>query len=72
MTQLESLIRENRDKMVAVGETGFDYYHLIRGREEKQRETQHVIFALQAQLALRLDLPLVIHTRDAAVIPLPS
>ena len=66
MTQLENLIRENRDKMVAVGETGLDYYHLTRGREEKQRETQHAFFALQAQLALRLDLPLVIHTRDAA------
>lgn len=66
MTQFENLIRENRDKMMAVGETGLDYYHLTGGREARQKETQHVFFAAQAQLALRLDLPLVIHTRDAA------
>jgi TatD DNase family protein len=66
MTQLENFIRENRDKMVAVGEAGLDYYHLTRGREDKQRETQQAFFTLQAQLALRLDLPLVIHTRNAA------
>ena len=66
MAQFENLIRENRDKMVAVGETGLDYYHVTRGREETQKQTQHVFFAAQAQLALRLDLPLVIHTRNAA------
>ena len=66
IAQFENLIRENRDKMVAVGETGLDYYHVTRGREEKQKQTQHVFFAAQAQLALRLDLPLVIHTRNAA------
>ncbi len=64
--QLEKLIRENRDKMVAVGETGLDYFHLTRGKEKSQIENQLVFFAAQAELAVRLDLPLVIHTRDAA------
>lgn len=64
--QFEMLIEANRDKVVAVGETGFDYYHLTRGREAKQKQTQRVLFSEQAKLAFRLDLPLVIHTRNAA------
>ncbi len=66
MGQFEELIRANRDKMVAVGETGLDYFHVARGKEAKQKQTQRLFFAAQAQLAVRLDLPLVIHTRDAA------
>ena len=66
MAKFEKLIRENRDKMVAVGETGLDYFHVTRGKEQFQKERQRVFFEAQAELALRLDLPLVIHTRDAA------
>ncbi len=66
MTQFAKLIGANRDKMVAVGETGFDYFHVTRGKEEQQRKTQRTFFAAQAELALKLNLPLVIHTRDAA------
>jgi TatD DNase family protein len=66
MAQFEELIRANRDKMVAVGETGFDYFHVTRGKETQQKQAQRVFFATQADLAVRLDLPLVIHTRDAA------
>jgi TatD DNase family protein len=64
--RLGMLIGANRDKMVAVGETGLDYYHLIRGKEAKQKKTQRVFFGEHANLAHRLDLPLVIHTRNAA------
>jgi TatD DNase family protein len=64
--QLGMLIGANRDKMVAVGETGLDYYHLTRSKETKQKQTQRVFFGEQANLALRLDLPLIIHTRNAA------
>ena len=65
MTQFEELIRANRDKMVAVGETGLDCFHVTRGKEAEQKKTQQRFFAEQAELALRLDLPLVVHTRDA-------
>jgi TatD DNase family protein len=65
MEQFEELIRANRDKMVAVGETGLDYFHVTRGKQAGQKETQRVFFAAQAELAVRLELPLVIHTRDA-------
>ena len=53
-------------KVIAIGECGLDLFHLPEGlsKEEilkKQKET----FALQYQLAQELDLPLVIHVREA-------
>lgn len=47
-------------RVVAVGEAGLDYYY-----EHSPRDVQRVAFAEQIALAHRLDLPLVIHTRDA-------
>jgi TatD DNase family protein len=47
-------------RVVAVGEAGLDYYY-----DHSPRETQHVAFARQIELANDLDLPLIIHTRDA-------
>jgi TatD DNase family protein len=53
--------------VVAVGETGLDYYHLTRGREAIQKRTQQAFLAAHADLARRYNLPLVIHTRNATV-----
>lgn len=64
--RLEVLARENRDKVVGIGETGLDFFHLTPGKEEAQKQAQRTFFRAQADLALRLDLPLVIHTRNAA------
>ena len=64
--RLKSFIQANRDKIVAIGETGLDYYHLTRGNEENQKRTQRAFFIAHANLAVELGLPLVIHTRDAA------
>ena len=47
-------------KVIAVGECGLDYYY-----EHSPREIQKVAFAQQIQLAHQLQLPLIIHTRDA-------
>jgi TatD DNase family protein len=46
--------------VVAVGETGLDYYY-----DHAPRSTQQEAFAAQIQLAHGHGLPLVIHTRDA-------
>jgi TatD DNase family protein len=64
--KLRTLIETNREKMVGVGETGLDYFHLTPGKEAQQKQTQKVFFCEQAKLAVELDLPLVIHTRNAA------
>ena len=52
---------ENREKIVAVGEIGLDYYW-----EEPDHEIQKKWFIRQLELARELRLPVVIHSRDAA------
>ena len=66
MERLEAHIRANRDKIVAVGECGLDHHHLTPGNEVAQKAVQRAFFSAQAALAKKLELPLVIHTRDAA------
>lgn len=56
---LEFLIKEN-SKVVAIGEIGLDYHY---GKEN--RVFQIELFEKQLSLAERLDIPVVIHTRDA-------
>jgi TatD DNase family protein len=47
-------------RVVAVGETGLDYY-----RDYSPRERQREVFAAQLALAAELDKPVVVHTRAA-------
>jgi TatD DNase family protein len=56
---LEALARST-DRVVAVGEAGFDLYY-----EHSPQPDQEIAFRAQVALAHELDLPLVIHTRDA-------
>ena len=44
----------------AVGEIGLDYHY-----DYSPREVQHAVFRAQLRLALELDRPVVIHTREA-------
>ncbi|HET9689705.1 MAG TPA: TatD family hydrolase [Acidimicrobiales bacterium] len=58
---IEPLLADpGRDRVVAVGECGLDYFY-----EHSPRQAQREAFAAQIALATRLDLALVIHTRDA-------
>ncbi len=56
---LEALARA--PGVAAIGETGLDYY-----RNRAPEEEQKAAFIAQIGLARRLDLPLIVHTRDAA------
>lgn len=47
-------------KVVAIGEIGLDYHY-----DNSPREQQRWAFAEQLQIALDMDLPIVVHTRDA-------
>ena len=47
-------------KVVAIGEIGLDYHY-----DNSPREQQRQAFAEQLQIAVDLDLPIVVHTRDA-------
>ncbi|WKB53306.1 TatD family hydrolase [Eleftheria terrae] len=55
----------SREKVVALGETGLDYYRL-NGRSVADMEWQRERFRTHIRAALALDKPLVIHTRSAS------
>ena len=54
-----------RPRVVAIGETGLDYYRLD-GRSEAEMEWQRVRFRVHIRAARAAGLPLVIHTRSAS------
>jgi len=50
----------NHDKVVAIGEIGLDYYY-----DFSPKEKQIEAFKAQIELALNLDLPIVVHNRES-------
>lgn len=48
------------DKVVAVGEVGLDYFHGVPDKKQ-----QHNVFIKQIELAILVDKPMIIHSRDA-------
>lgn len=60
--ETEALIRENRGRVVAIGEVGIDHW---LAKEPEERERQHAIFARFVRLSVELDLPLSVHSRSA-------
>jgi len=57
--------RARRPRVIAVGETGLDYFRL-EGRTVADMEWQRERFRVHIRAARRTDLPLVIHTRQAS------
>lgn len=55
-------IKQNIDKIVAIGETGLDYHE---SNNEKTKERQLKVFKTFIELASEYQLPLLIHARDA-------
>ena len=55
---LEKMARE--EKCVAIGESGLDYHY-----DFSPREIQREVFCAQIDLACELDLPVIIHDREA-------
>ena len=50
----------SEEKVVALGEIGLDYHW-----DTPDRESQRVLFEAQLQLAQKVNLPVIIHSRDA-------
>ncbi len=58
----ERLLRQlSHEKVVAVGEIGLDYHY----DDAAPHELQHEVFRKQLEIAKKLDLPVVIHDREA-------
>jgi TatD DNase family protein len=47
-------------KVVAIGETGLDYHY-----DNSPRDIQRDVFRRQLQIAKKMDLPVIVHTREA-------
>jgi len=65
--ELEKMLcSRDRENIVALGEIGFDEYHLSwdDDESEKQKNRQRDWFEAQTALALKYNLPVVIHTRN--------
>lgn len=58
ISKLETLAKN--EKVVAIGEIGLDYYY-----DFSPREKQLIAFEQQIDLALKLNLPIIVHNRDA-------
>ena len=60
LSDIENLILDPENKCVAVGEIGLDYHY-----PDTDKEKQAFLFEKQMKLAEKLNLPVVIHDRDA-------
>lgn len=61
LKEIKTLAKKNR-KVLAIGEIGLDYYW-----NTENKEIQKKVFIEQIRIANELDLPIVIHTRDAVM-----
>ena len=61
--EISKIVTQNKcKKIVAIGEIGLDYYW-----NKENKELQKKAFIKQIELANKLELPIVIHSRDASV-----
>jgi TatD DNase family protein len=60
ISEIEELAK--REKILAIGEIGLDYYY-----DFSPKEKQIAAFKAQIELALKLNLPVIIHNRDSDV-----
>ena len=60
LEEYRQLVRLHPDKVRAIGEIGLDYHY-----EDIPRQLQKKAFIAQMELAKELDLPVIVHERDA-------
>ena len=59
---MEAFIRDNRQRLIAIGEVGLDFWI---AKENSEKNLQKAIFSRFIDLSLELDLPLNVHSRSA-------
>lgn len=64
--QLEHLTKLAQEKeVVAIGECGLDYSPAPPGEKDRNKKDQSFLFKKQLEIALKLKLPVIVHTRKA-------
>lgn len=63
LDELDDLAKN--EKVVAIGETGLDYYHLLDKEIKKTKKLQMEYFVRHIELSQKNNLPLVLHCRGA-------
>ena len=59
----DSIVSAGAEKLVAIGECGLDWHW---NTEEDIRKGEAELFGAQARLAVETELPIIVHSRDAA------
>ena len=63
ISEISKIVTDNKGKkLVAIGEIGLDYYW-----NKENKELQKQAFVKQIELANKIELPIVIHSRDASM-----
>lgn len=65
INKLEEIYLSNKDKIVAIWECGFDFFRTKEEDLENTKIEQEKFFRAQIKLALKYDLAVVVHTRNA-------
>ena len=60
LSVIHKVLTDHRQEAIAIGEVGLDFYWDVTYKKE-----QETAFRIQAQWALEMDLPLVIHSRNS-------
>ncbi len=60
-----NFIREHKSDIVAIGETGLDFWYPFIKKSEEKKQEQIKVFQLQLELAKEFDLPIIAHSRGA-------
>lgn len=67
LAEIEASVSDERyrkeNKIVAIGEVGFDYH--LEGLNDEIKAKQRYVFERQMQMAEKYDLPVIIHDREA-------
>jgi TatD DNase family protein len=61
VAKYQELINNNKNKIIAIGETGFDYWHMT---PEEGKAKQQEVFAAHIELAKKNNLPIIVHGRN--------
>lgn len=64
--ELETLLSSKKNKIVAIGEVGLDYFRLEENQTDIKKQ-QRELFITQIELAKKYNLPIILHVRDKEV-----